>query len=146
MRCSVAMSPSLSTGEVMRLIITFADVLTERVQMERRARPEESSDPVVRKPPSCRLARRTALVPERSPWLTRPWSNVRGDGRGAVAAAGYLVIGACILLLAPGGSQTEFRSGAPRRRAGLRGPGFLPRCDAPVAADPRRRFGVAVPA
>jgi hypothetical protein len=29
------MSPSLSTGEIMRLINTLSDVLTERVQIER---------------------------------------------------------------------------------------------------------------
>ena len=36
MRRSLAMSPSLSTGEIMRLINTLSDVLTERVQMERK--------------------------------------------------------------------------------------------------------------
>ena len=30
------MSPSLSTGEIMRLINTLSDVWTERVQMERK--------------------------------------------------------------------------------------------------------------
>lgn len=36
MRRSLAMSPSLSMGETMRLINTLSDVLTERVRMERK--------------------------------------------------------------------------------------------------------------
>ncbi len=50
------------------------------------------------------------MVPDSSPWFTKPWVNLVSWRRGVLAAVGYTFVGICLLAVAVvGGSFPLFR-------------------------------------